>query len=380
MAMFSMHEEHRAVQQSTRDFVQRYLAADVVKRDKEARLPNTLIRQAGKAGFMAMQVAPRYGGSGLDSVSYVLAIEEIAKVDASIALCLSVNNSLVCWLVETYGSDEQRQQYLPLLATGEWVGAFCLSEPEAGSDAIFQRTNALLSGDHYLLNGVKNWVTNGQRAKLYVVVAQSDPAKKSRGINMFLVERDMPGVSVAPTEDKMGLRASDTCSIMFQDVQLPLTARLGAKGQGFVYAMRALTNGRIGVAAQAVGIGQGALDCSLQYAQEREAFGKKIAYHQAIKFKLADMATQLEAARLLTLRAACLRDAGKDFTQASSVCKLYASEVCMRATTEAVQIHGGYGYVREYHVERMMRDAKVTQIYEGTSEIQRMLIARKILS
>ena len=378
--MFSVHEEHLSVQRSARDFAARYLADGVIDRDKKAHLPDELLGQVGKTGFMAMRVSPRYGGAGLDHVSCVLALEEIAKVDASVALSVSVSNSLLCGLIESHGTEAQKKKYLPRLASGAWMGAFCLSEPGAGSDSGAQRTSALPSGDSYLLNGVKNWVTNGKRAQFYVVVAQSRPEKGRKGINVFLIDRNTPGLSTGVLEDKMGLRSSDTCSVMFQDVKIPASSRLGPEGQGFTLAMKALCAGRVGIAAQAVGIGQGALDRTLRYAQEREAFGKKIAFHQAIKFKLSDMATQLEGARCLVLRAAHLMDNRRDYAQASSVCKLYASEACMRVTTEAVQIHGGYGYVRAYHVERMMRDAKVTQIYEGTSEIQRLLIAREILS
>ena len=377
--MFSLTEEHLAVREAARSFAKRHLLPGVIQRDKHAHMSDDLLREVGVAGLMGIQVSPRYGGAGLDSISYALSVEEVARVDAAMALFVSINNSLVCWLIEHYGSPEQRDKYLPALVSGEMLSSFCLSEPEAGSDAALQKTTALLKGDHYLLNGVKNWVTGGKRASLHMVIAQKAPGEGHKGIGIFLVECSAAGISTGPEEDKMGLRSSDTCSVMFQDVKLPLESHLSGEDSGFSHAMKALTGGRIGIAAQAVGIAQGALDRSLQYAQERETFGKKIAAHQATKFKLATMGTQLEAARLLTLRAAHLKDSGKDYLQASSLAKLYASEVCMGLTTEAVQIHGGYGYVREYHVERMMRDAKVTQIYEGTSEVQRMVIARKIL-
>ncbi len=333
----------------------------------------------GELGFMGMMVDPKYGGSGMDSVSYVLAMEEISKVDASASVCMSVNNSLVCWGLEKYGTEEQKQKYLTRLAKGEIIGAFCLSEPEAGSDATSQRTTAEDKGDHYLLNGTKNWITNGKSASVYIVMAQTDAAKGHKGINALIVERDMPGFVVGKKENKLGIRGSDTHSLMFQDVKVPKTNRIGDDGFGFSFAMTTLNGGRIGIASQALGIASGALELAVKYAKERKAFGKPIAEHQAIQFKLADMATQIEAARLLCLQAARLKDQKKDFAQASAMAKLFASEAAMKVTVEAVQIHGGYGYVKEYHVERLMRDAKITQIYEGTSEIQKIVISRGIL-
>ena len=332
----------------------------------------------GEMGFLGMLVREEYGGSGMDNLSYVIAMEEIAKVDASAAVIMSVNNSLVCWGIQEYGTEEQKQKYLPRLATGEWIGAFCLSEPEAGSDATSQKTTAEDKGDYYLLNGVKNWITNGGTSRLHIVFAQTHPEKGHKGINAFLVETDWEGVQIGPKEDKMGIRASDTHSIMYENVRVPRENRLGEDGQGFKIAMKVLTGGRIGIAAQALGIAAGAYQRSLEYAKVRRAFGKPIIDHQAVAFKLAEMATDIEAARVLVYRAAHMKDLGRDVTALSSMAKLFASEVAMRHTTEAVQIHGGYGYVREYHVERMMRDAKITQIYEGTSEIQHIVISRAI--
>jgi alkylation response protein AidB-like acyl-CoA dehydrogenase len=326
-----------------------------------------------------MMVSPEYGGSGLDTVSYVLAMEELSKIDASASVVVSVNNSLVCYGLEKYGTEEQKQKYLVPLAKGEKIGAFCLSEPEAGSDATSQRTTAIDMGDHYLLNGTKNWISNGNSASTYLVIAQTDVAKKHRGINVFIVEKGMPGFIIGPKENKMGIRGSDTHSLMFTDVKVPKENRLGEDGFGFKFAMQTLEGGRIGIAAQALGIAAGAYELALEYSKQRKAFGKSISDFQAIQFKLADMATQIEAARLLCLKAAWLKDNGQSYVQASSMAKLYASEVAMRTTIEAVQIHGGYGFVKEYHVERLMRDAKITQIYEGTSEIQRIVISREVL-
>ncbi|MFN5357079.1 MAG: acyl-CoA dehydrogenase family protein, partial [Bacteroidota bacterium] len=321
----------------------------------------------------------KYGGGGLDTISYVLSMEEISKVDASVSVIMSVNNSLVCWGLETFGNEEQKQKYLVPLAKGEIIGAFCLSEPEAGSDATSQRTTAIDMGDHYLLNGTKNWITNGSSASVYLVMAQTDVAKGHKGINCLIVEKDMPGFTVGLKENKLGIRGSDTHSLMFQDVKVPKANRVGDDGFGFKFAMKTLTGGRIGIAAQALGIASGAFELALKYSKERKAFGTEISNHQAIQFKLADMATEIEAARLFCLKAAWLKDNVLDYNQASSMAKLYASEVAMRTTVEAVQVHGGYGFVKEFHVERLMRDAKITQIYEGTSEVQRIVIARSIL-
>ena len=326
-----------------------------------------------------MMVSPRYGGSGLDTISYVLAMEEISKIEAAVGVVMSVNNSLVCWGLEQFGDEAQKEKYLIPLAQGTCIGAFCLSEPEAGSDATAQKTTAIDCGDYYLLNGTKNWISNGHSATYYLVMAQSDSSKGHKGINAFIVEKNMPGFVIGKKEDKMGIRSSDTHSLMFQDVKVPKSNRIGAEGFGFTFAMQTLNGGRLGIAAQALGIASGALEYSLNYAKERKAFGKTLQEHQSIQFKLAEMATKIEAARLLTLKAAQLKDTHKDYTQASAMAKLFASEIAMEVTIEAVQIHGGYGYVKDYHVERMMRDAKITQIYEGTSEIQKMIIARQLL-
>jgi alkylation response protein AidB-like acyl-CoA dehydrogenase len=334
----------------------------------------------GDLGFLGMMTAPEYGGGGMDTLSYVLAIEEIAKVDASAAVIMSVNNSLVCWGLEYYGSEEQKVKYLPRITSGELLGAFCLSEPEAGSDATSQHTVAAFKSDHYLLNGTKNWITNGGTSGVCLVIAQTHPELKHKGINCFIVEKGLPGFSVGKKEDKMGIRASDTHSLMFSDVKVPVENRIGADGLGFKFAMSTLNGGRIGIAAQALGIAAGAFELALKYAQERKAFGKAIFEHQAIQFKLADMATRIEAARMLVYKAARVKDLGEDYVEAAAMAKLFASETAMWVTTEAVQIHGGYGYVREYHVERMMRDAKITEIYEGTSEIQKLVIARSLIN
>jgi alkylation response protein AidB-like acyl-CoA dehydrogenase len=333
----------------------------------------------GELGFLGMMVDPKYGGSGMDTISYVLAMEELSKIDASASVVVSVNNSLVCWGLEAYGSEEQKQKYLVPLASGQVHGAFLLSEPEAGSDATSQRTTAIDKGDHYLLNGTKNWITNGNSGTYYLVIAQTDIEKGHKGINAFIVEKNWPGVVVGKKEDKMGIRGSDTHSIMFQDVKVPKENRIGEDGFGFKFAMKVLAGGRIGIAAQALGIASGAYELALKYSKERKAFGKEIMHHQAIQFKLADMATQIEAARLLVVKAAALKDAGQDYGLMSSMAKVFASETAMWVTTEAVQIHGGYGYVKEYHVERLMRDAKITQIYEGTSEVNRIVISRELL-
>ncbi|WP_420317772.1 acyl-CoA dehydrogenase [Ekhidna sp.] len=376
---FNFTEEQLAVRDAARDFAQKELLPGVIERDEKQQFPAEQIKQLGELGFMGMMVDPKYGGSGMDTVSYVLAMEEISKIDASTSVCMSVNNSLVCWGLEKYGTEEQKEKYLKPLASGQKIGAFCLSEPEAGSDATSQRTTAEDKGDHYLLNGTKNWITNGNSASYYIVMAQTDAEKKHKGINAIIVERDMEGFTVGRKEDKLGIRGSDTHSLMFQDVKVPKENRIGADGFGFTFAMNVLNGGRIGIASQALGIASGAFELALKYSQERKAFGVEIAKHQAIQFKLADMATQIEAARLLCLKAAQKKDAGEDFSQEGAMAKLYASEVAMTQTVEAVQIHGGYGYVKEFHVERLMRDAKITQIYEGTSEIQRIVISRGLL-
>ncbi|HMU14651.1 MAG TPA: acyl-CoA dehydrogenase [Flavobacteriales bacterium] len=378
-ASFELTEEQKAVRDAARDFAQNVLKPGVIERDREQRFPKDEIRQLGELGFLGMMVSPEYGGGGMDAVSYVLAMEEISKVDASCSVVMSVNNSLVCWGLETFGNEEQKRKYLVPLAKGEVIGAFCLSEPEAGSDATSQRTTAIDMGDHYLLNGTKNWITNGGTASTYLVMAQTDAAKGHKGINCLIVEKGVPGFVVGAKEDKLGIRGSDTHTLMFQDVKVPKANRIGADGFGFTFAMKTLAGGRIGIASQALGIASGAFELALAYSKERKAFGKTISEHQAIQFKLADMATEIEAARLLCLKAAWLKDQHLDYDRASSMAKLFASEVAMRHTVEAVQIHGGYGYVKEYHVERLMRDAKITQIYEGTSEVQRIVIGRSVL-
>jgi alkylation response protein AidB-like acyl-CoA dehydrogenase len=376
---FQLTEEQLAVQEAARDFAQTELLPGVIERDTEARFPTEQIQKMGALGFMGMMVDPAYGGGGMDTISYVIAMEELSKIDASASVSMSVNNSLVCWGLEKYGSEEQKQKYLSKLATGELLGAFCLSEPEAGSDATSQQTNATLEGDYYLLNGTKNWITNGSSASIYLVIAQTDASKGHKGISVFIVEKGWEGFVVGKKEDKLGIRGSDTHSLLFTDVKIPVQNRIGAEGFGFTFAMETLNGGRIGIAAQALGIASGAYELALAYSKERKAFGKPISQHQAIQFKLADMATQIEAARLLVFKAAWLKDEGKDYAHASAMAKLYASEVAMSVTVEAVQVHGGYGYVKEYHVERLMRDAKITQIYEGTSEIQRIVISRGVL-
>ncbi|GDX49289.1 acyl-CoA dehydrogenase [Bacteroidota bacterium] len=379
MMDFELSEEHLAVQQAARDFAQTELLAGVIERDNEQRFPYEQIKKMGELGFMGMMVNPKYGGGGMDTISYVLAMEEISKVDASASVCMSVNNSLVCWGLEEYCSEEQKMKYLVELASGQKIGAFLLSEPEAGSDATSQRTTAVDMGDYYLMNGTKNWITNGNSASYYCVIAQTDVEKKHKGINAFIVEKAWDGVTVGKKEDKLGIRGSDTHSIMFQDVRVPKANRIGEDGFGFKFAMKVLSGGRIGIAAQALGIASGAYELSLKYSKVRKAFGTEIKNHQAIAFKLADMATEIEAARLLCLKAAWMKDQNMNYDRASSMAKLFASEVAMKTAVEAVQIHGGYGYVKEYHVERMMRDAKITQIYEGTSEVQRVVISRDIL-
>ncbi|GAA4316083.1 acyl-CoA dehydrogenase family protein [Compostibacter hankyongensis] len=372
-------EEQLMIRDAARSFARQELLPGVIERDEKQYFPEELIKKMGELGFLGLMVSPDYGGAGMDTVSYVLAMEEIAAVDASAAVCMSVNNSLVCRGLEQTGTGMQKQRYLLPLARGEMLGAFLLSEPEAGSDAAAQQTTAVDQGDHYLLNGAKNWITNGSSASVYIVMAQSRPEQGTHGINAFIVEKSWPGVTVGLKENKMGIRGSDTHSILFEDVKIPKENRLGEEGSGFGYAMQCLNAGRIGIAAQALGIAAGAYERSLRYAGERQTFGKPIGMHQAIQFKLADMATRIEAARLLCLKAAADKDLGRDYTLSSSMAKLYASDTAMWVTTEAVQIHGGYGYVKAYHVERMMRDAKITQIYEGTSEVQRMIISRSVL-
>lgn len=376
---FQLSEEQIAVQMAARDFARTELLPGVIERDDQAKFPKEQIQKLGELGFMGMMVDPKYGGSGMDSISYVLAMEEISKVDASCSVCMSVNNSLVCWGLETYGNEDQKQKYLTRLATGQSIGAFLLSEPEAGSDATSQRTTAEDCGDYYLLNGTKNWITNGSSADYYLVIAQTYPEKKHRGINAFIVEKAWAGVTVGAKENKMGIRGSDTHSIMFQDVKVPKENRIGDDGFGFTFAMKTLAGGRIGIASQALGIASGAYELALKYSKERKAFGTEIMNHQAIAFKLADMATAIEGARLMCLKAAWTKDQGQDYTLSASMAKLYASEIAQWVTSEAVQIHGGYGYVKEFHVERLMRDAKITQIYEGTTEVQKIVISRTVL-
>jgi alkylation response protein AidB-like acyl-CoA dehydrogenase len=376
---FELTEEHLAVQQAARDFAQTELLPGVIERDEHQKFPAEQIKKMGELGFMGMMVDPKWGGGGMDTISYVLAMEEISKIDASASVCMSVNNSLVCWGLETYGTEEQKERYLRPLATGQAIGAFCLSEPEAGSDATSQQTTAFDQGDHYLLNGTKNWITNGNSASYYLVIAQTDVEKGHKGINAFIVDKAWEGVTVGKKEDKLGIRGSDTHSIMFQDVKVPKENRIGEDGFGFKFAMKVLSGGRIGIAAQALGIASGAYELALKYSKERKAFGKEIMHHQAIAFKLADMATEIEASRMLCLKAAWLKDQHLNYDRASAMAKLFASETAMKTTVEAVQVHGGYGFVKEYHVERLMRDAKITQIYEGTSEIQRVVISRDVL-
>ena len=377
---FNLSEEHLMIQQAAKDFAQQELLPGVIERDEHSKFPTEQVKMMAELGFMGMMVDPKYGGSGLDSIAYILAITEIAKIDASSAVIMSVNNSLVCAGIEKYGNEAQKQKYLIPLAKGEVIGAFCLSEPEAGSDATSQKTTALDNGDHYLLNGTKNWITNGSSASTYIVIAHTDIEKGHKGINAFIVEKGWAGFDIGLKEKKMGIRGSDTHSLMFTDVKVPKENRIGADGFGFNFAMSVLNGGRIGIASQALGIATGAYELALKYAQERKAFGKEIFKHQAIAFKLADMATQIMAAKMLVFKAASEKDEGKDISQSGAMAKLFASQTAMDTTIEAVQIHGGNGYVAEYHVERMMRDAKITQIYEGTSEIQRIVISRTLVS
>lgn len=377
---FNLTEEQLMVQQAARDFAQNELLPGVINRDENQIFPAEHIKKMGELGFMGMMVDPKYGGSGLDTISYVLAMEEISKVDASASVVMSVNNSLVCWGLQAFGTEEQKQQWLPLLASGQIHGAFCLSEPEAGSDATSQKTTAIDMGEHYLVNGTKNWITNGNTASFYIVIAQTDVEKKSKGINALIMTKDMPGFSVGPKEHKMGIRGSDTHSLMFNDVKVPKENRIGEDGFGFKFAMKTLAGGRIGIAAQALGIASGAYELALKYSKERKAFGTEICNHQAIAFKLADMAVNIEASRHLCLKAAWDKDNHHNYDISGAMAKLFASQTAMDTAVEAVQIHGGNGYVREYHVERMMRDAKITQIYEGTSEIQKIVISRSIIA
>lgn len=376
---FQLSEEQLMIQQAARDFAQNELLPGVIERDEHQKFPAEQIKKMGELGFLGMMVDPKYGGAGLDTISYVLAMEEISKVDASASVVMSVNNSLVCWGLEKFGTEEQKEKYLTKLATGEQIGAFCLSEPEAGSDATSQRTTAEDKGDYYLLNGTKNWITNGGTASVYLVMAQTDPEKGHKGINCLIVEKGMEGFQVGLKENKLGIRGSDTHSLMFTDVKVPKENRIGEDGFGFTFAMKTLSGGRIGIASQALGIASGAYELALKYSKERKAFGKQIADHQAIAFKLADMATNIDAARHLCLHAAWLKDQKQNFDKEGAMAKLFASKTAMDVTVEAVQIHGGYGYVKEYHVERLMRDAKITQIYEGTSEIQKIVISRSVL-
>ena len=376
---FQLSEEHQMIRQAARDFAKNECLPGVIERDEHQRFPLEQVKKLASLGFMGMMVDPAYGGAGMDTISYVLAMEEISKVDASTSVCMSVNNSLVCYGLEAYGTEEQKQKYLVPLAKGEKIGAFCLSEPEAGSDATSQRTTAVDMGDHYVLNGTKNWITNGSSASIYLVIAQTNPELGHKGINVLIVERGMEGFIVGAKEDKMGIRGSDTHTLIFNDVKVPKENRIGEDGFGFKFAMKTLAGGRIGIAAQALGIAAGAFELATAYSKERAAFGKPISHHQAIAFKLADMATEIEAARLLVYKSAVDKDLNRNYDQSSAMAKLYASKVAMEQTVEAVQIHGGYGYVKEYHVERLMRDAKITQIYEGTSEVQKIVISRGIL-
>ena len=376
---FKLTEEHFMVRDAAREFAANELLPGVIERDNTQSFPIEIIRKMGQLGFMGIMVDPKYGGSGMDTISYVLIMEELSKIDASASVMVSVNNSLVCYGLEAYGTEDQKQKYLSKLATGEYIGAFCLSEPEAGSDATSQQTTAIEKEDHYIINGTKNWITNGGIADVYLVVAQTDRSKGHRGINVFIVEKNTAGFNIGPKEDKLGIRGSDTHTLQFNDVKVPKENRIGEDGFGFTFAMKTLSGGRIGIAAQALGIASGAYELALKYSKERKAFGKEIANHQAIAFKLADMYTEIEAARLLVMKAAYDKDQGNNYDTSSAAAKLYASKVAMEQTVEAVQIHGGNGFVKDYHVERFMRDAKITQIYEGTSEIQKIVISRAIL-
>ena len=376
---FSLSEEQLMVRNAARDFAQTELKPGVIKRDELQEFPDNLVKKMGALGFMGIMVNPEYGGSGMDTISYVLVMEELSKIDASASVIVSVNNSLVCYGLQSYGSEAQKQKYLPKLASGEAVGAFCLSEPEAGSDATSQQTTAIDNGDHYLVNGTKNWITSGGRSDVYIVIAQTDRSKGSKGINAFILEKDMDGFEIGPKEDKLGIRGSDTHTLQFNDVKVPKENRIGEDGFGFKFAMKTISGGRIGIAAQALGIASGAYELALAYSKQRKAFGTEICNHQAIAFKLADMATDIEAARHMVMKAAWEKDQGIAYDTSSAMAKLFASKIAMEHTVEAVQIHGGNGFVKDYHVERLMRDAKITQIYEGTSEIQKMVISRAVL-
>ncbi|MDT0559403.1 acyl-CoA dehydrogenase [Ichthyenterobacterium sp. W332] len=376
---FTLTEEHLMIRDAARDFAKTELLPGVIERDDKQSFPDELVKKMGELGFMGIMVDPKYGGSGMDAISYVLIMEELSKIDASASVMVSVNNSLVCYGLEAFGTEDQKQKYLTKLSSGEWIGAFCLSEPEAGSDATSQATTAIDKGDHYLLNGTKNWITNGGRSDVYLVIAQTDREKGHRGINAFIVEKGMPGFDIGPKEDKLGIRGSDTHTLQFNDVKVPKENRIGEDGFGFKFAMKTLSGGRIGIAAQALGIASGAYELALKYSKERKAFGTQICNHQAIAFKLADMYTEIEAARMLVMKAAWDKDQGNNYDMSSAMAKLYASKVAMEQTVEAVQIHGGNGFVKEYHVERLMRDAKITQIYEGTSEIQKIVISRGVI-
>ena len=377
--LFSLSEEQIMARNAAREFAQSELLPGVIERDENQQFPDNLVKKMGALGFMGIMVDPKYGGSGMDTISYALVMEELSKIDASASVMVSVNNSLVCYGIETYGSTNQKEKYLPKLATGEWIGAFCLSEPEAGSDATSQKTTAIDCGEHYILNGTKNWITNGGRSQVYIVIAQTHKDKGHKGINAFIVERGTPGFEIGPKENKLGIRGSDTHTLQFNDVKIPKENRIGEDGFGFKFAMKTLSGGRIGIAAQALGIASGAYELSLKYSKERQAFGTEISNHQAIAFKLAEMATDIEAARLLVYKAALDKDHGRDYVTSSAMAKLFASQTAMKHTVEAVQIHGGNGFVKDYHVERLMRDAKITQIYEGTSEIQKIVISRQVL-
>lgn len=376
---FTLTEEHKMIRDAARDFAKNELLPGVIERDTKQEFPAAQIKKMGELGFLGMMVSPKYGGGGMDTISYALAMEEISKIDASASVVMSVNNSLVCYGIEKYANEEQKQKYLTKLATGEKLGAFCLSEPEAGSDATSQRTTAIDKGDHYLLNGTKNWITNGGTADYYLVVAQTDKEKKHKGINVFIVEKGWEGFEIGPKEDKLGIRGSDTHSLNFNDVKVPKENRIGEDGFGFTFAMKTLSGGRIGIASQALGIASGAYELAREYSKVRKAFGTEICNHQAIAFKLADMLTEIECARYLIMKAAWDKDQGNNYDMSGAMAKLKASEVAMKVTVEAVQVHGGNGYVKEYHVERLMRDAKITQIYEGTSEIQKIVISRGLL-
>ena len=376
---FNFTEEHLMIQEAARDFAQTELLPGVIERDEKQHFPDELVKKMGELGFLGVMVDPKYGGSGMDTISYVIIMEELSKIDASASVIVSVNNSLVCYGLEKYGTEAQKEKYLTKLASGEFVGAFCLSEPEAGSDATSQRTTAIDKGDHYIINGTKNWITNGGRSDIYLVIAQTDREKGHKGINAFIVEKGMEGFDIGPKEDKLGIRGSDTHTLQFNDVKVPKENRIGEDGFGFKFAMKTLSGGRIGIAAQALGIASGAYEIALKYSKERKAFGTEIANHQAIAFKLADMYTETEAARHLVMKAACDKDQNNNYDLSSAMAKLYASKVAMEQTVEAVQILGGNGFVKEYHVERLMRDAKITQIYEGTSEIQKIVISRSVL-